>query len=189
MRKLVYSTSLSLDGYIDAAAGDPNWVVPDEELHRHFNDVEREVDTLLYGRLMYEIMAGYWPTADQDPASPGVVIEYAQIWKPVPKIVFSSTLESVDWNSRLIKGDAVAEVARLKAQSGGGSLGVGGLFLASALATAGLIDEYRLYYVPVFLGSGKSAFSQIQNRVRLKTVETKTFSSGTVLVRCAPVNR
>lgn len=65
MRKLVYSTSLSLDGYIDSAAGDPSWVVPDEELHRHFNDVEREVDTLLYGRRMYEIMAGYWPTADQ----------------------------------------------------------------------------------------------------------------------------
>ena len=74
MRKLVYSTSLSLDGYIDSAAGDPSWVAPDEELHRHFNDVEREVDTLLYGRRMYEIMAGYWPTADQDPSAPGVIV-------------------------------------------------------------------------------------------------------------------
>ena len=187
MRKLVYSTSLSLDGYIDSAAGDPSWVVPDEELHRHFNDVERKVDTLLYGRRMYEIMAGYWPTADQDPSAPGVIVEYAQIWKPVPKLVFSSTLERVDWNSRLIRGDAVAEVARLKAQPGGGSIGVGGLLLASALASAGLIDEYRLYYVPIFLGSGKAAFSQIQNSVRLKPVETHTFSSGTVLLRCAPV--
>ena len=187
MRKLVYSTSLSLDGYIDSAAGDPSWVVPDEELHRHFNDVEREVDTLLYGRRMYEIMAGYWPTADQDPSAPGAIVEYAQIWKPVPKVVFSSTLEGVDWNSRLIRGDAVAEVARLKAQPGGGSIGVGGLLLASALASAGLIDEYRLYYVPIFLGSGTAAFSQIQNSVRLKPVETRTFSSGTVLLRCAPV--
>jgi dihydrofolate reductase len=187
MRKLVYSTSLSLDGYIDSAAGDPSWVVPDEELHRHFNDVEREIDTLLYGRRMYEIMAGYWPTADQDPSAPGVIVEYAQIWKPVPKVVFSSTLERVDWNSQLIRGDAVAEVARLKAQPGGGSIGVGGLLLASALASAGLIDEYRLYYVPIFLGSGKAAFSQIQNSVRLKPVETHTFSSGTVLLRCAPV--
>jgi glutamate-1-semialdehyde 2,1-aminomutase len=120
MRKLVYSTSLSLDGYIDSVAGDPSWVVPDEELHRHFNDVEREIDTLLYGRRMYELMAGYWPTADQDPSAPGVIVEYAQIWKPVPKVVFSSTLERVDWNSRLIRGDAVAEVARLKAQAGSG---------------------------------------------------------------------
>jgi dihydrofolate reductase len=187
MRKLVYSVSLSLDGYLDAAAGDPSWAVPDEELHRHFNDVERETDTLLYGRRMYEIMAGYWPTADQEPSVPDVIVEYAQIWKPVPKIVFSSTLESVAWNSRLIRGDAVAEVARLKAQPGGGSMGVGGLLLASALASAGLIDEYRLYYVPIFLGSGTAAFSQIQNRVRLQPVETHTFSSGAVLLRCAPV--
>ena len=186
MRKLVYSTSLSLDGYIESADGDPSWVVPDEELHRHFNDVEREIDTLLYGRRMYELMAGYWPTADQDPSAPGVIVEYAQIWKPVPKVVFSSTLERVEWNSRLVRGDAVAEVARLKAQPGG-SMGVGGLLLASALASAGLIDEYRLYYVPILLGSGKAAFSQIQNRVRLKPIETHTFSSGTVLLRCAPV--
>jgi dihydrofolate reductase len=187
MRKLVYSTSLSLDGYIDSAAGDPSWGVPDEELHRHFNDVEREIGTLLYGRRMYELMAGYWPTADQDPSAPSVIVEYAQIWKPVPKVVFSSTLESVDWNSQLIRGDAVAEVARLKGQPGDGSIGVGGLLLASALASAGLIDEYRLYYVPILLGSGKAVFSQIQNRVRLEPVETRTFSSGTVLLRCIPI--
>ena len=187
MRKLVYSTSLSLDGSIDSAAGDPSWVVPDEELHRHFNDVERETDTLLYGRRMYEIMAGYWPTADQDPSAPGAIVEYAQLWRPILKLVFSSTLESVDWNSRLMRGDAVAEVARLKAQPGGGSISVGGLVLASALASAGLIDEYRLYYVPILLGSGKAAFSQIQNRVRLETLETHIFTSGTVLLRCAPV--
>ena len=187
MRKLIYSTSLSLDGYIDSASGDPSWAVPDEELHRHFNDLEREIDTLLYGRRMYELMAGYWPTADKDPSAPSVIVEYAQIWKPVFKVVFSSTLNSVDWNSRLVRGDAVAEVTRLKVHAGG-SMGVGGLVLASALASAGLIDEYRLYYVPIFLGSGKAAFSQIQNRVRLKPVETRIFSSGTVLLRCIPVS-
>jgi dihydrofolate reductase len=187
MRKLVYATSLSLDGYIDAEVGDPSWVFPDEELHRHFNDIERQIDTMLYGRRMYELMAGYWPTADQDPSAPGFILEYAQIWKPIPKVVFSSTLEGVDWNSRLARGDPVAEVANLKAQSGG-SMSVGGLVLASTLASAGLIDEYRLYYVPIFLGSGKAAFSRIQNRVSLKPVETRTFSSGTVLLRCLPVS-
>lgn len=188
MRTLVYSTSLSLDGYIDSAGGDPNWVVPDEELHRHFNDVEREVDTLVYGRRMYELMVGYWPTADQDPSAPGFIVEYAQLWKPVSKVVFSSTLESVQWNSRLVRGDPVSEVARMKSQPGK-SMGVSGLVLASTLASAGLIDEYRLYYVPILLGSGKAAFSQIQSRVALTPVETRTFSSGTVLVRCVPVNR
>ena len=87
----------------------------------------------------------------------------------------------------MVRGDPVAEVALLKALPGG-SMGVGGLVLASALASAGLIDEYRLYYVPIFLGSGKAAFSQIQNRVSLKPVETHVFSSGTVLLRCTPVS-
>lgn len=189
MLKLVYSTSLSLDGYIDAASGDPGWVVPDDELHKHFNDLERRTDTLLYGRRMYELMAGYWPTADQDPSAPEVFVEYAKLWKPVPKVVFSSTLDRVDWNARLVRGDAVAEVARLKALPGGGTMGVGGLVLASALASAGLIDEYRLYYVPILLGAGKTAFSRIQDRVRLEPVETRTFASGTVLVRCVPAAR
>lgn len=184
-RKLVYATSLSLDGYIDASAGDPGWMVPDEELHGHFNDIERETDTQLYGRRMYELMAGYWPTAGEDPGAPGVIREYARMWKPVPKVVFSSTLQSVDWNSRLVRGDAVAEVARLKTQPGG-TMSVGGLHLASALASAGLIDEYRLYYVPILLGSGTAAFSRIQDRVRLKPVETRRFAAGTVLLRCVP---
>lgn len=182
MRKLVYSTSLSLDGCIDASAGDPSWVFPDEELHSHFNEVEREIDTLLYGRRMYELMADFWPTADQDPSAPSCILEYARLWKPVHKVVFSSTLQTVECNSRLVRGDPVAEVASLKAEAGK-NLGVGGLTLASTLASAGLIDEYRLYYVPIFLGSGKAAFSQIQHRVRLRPVETRTFSSGTVLLR------
>ncbi len=183
MRQLVYSTSLSLDGYIAAATGDPSWVVPDEELHRHFNDLERQIDTLLYGRRMYELMTGFWPMADQDPSAPSFIVEYAQIWKPVEKVVFSSTLATVAWNSRLVRGDPIAEVAKLKTQTGQ-SIGVGGLVLASCLASAGLIDEYRLYYVPVLLGAGKAAFSQIQDRVRLRPIETRTFSSGTVLLRC-----
>lgn len=187
MRKLIYATSLSLDGYIDAADGDHNWVVPDEELHSHFNEIERETDTLLYGRHMYELMAGYWPTADQDPSAPAVIVEYAQLWRPVQKVVFSSTLESVDWNSRLVTGDAVAEVARLKREHDGGPMGVGGLRLASALASAGLIDEYRLYYVPIFLGAGTAAFSRLLKRVALAPIETRTFASGTVLLRCVPV--
>jgi dihydrofolate reductase len=185
MRKIVFSTSLSLDGYIEASAGDPAWVVPDEELHRHFNDLEREMDGLLYGRRMYELMVAYWPTADQDPAAPAYEIDYAHLWKAVPKVVFSSRLESVEWNARLVKADAVAEVARLKSQPGK-YMGVGGLALASSLAAAGLIDEYRFYYVPILLGSGQAAFSQLSRRVQLKPIETRTFGSGTLLVRCVP---
>jgi dihydrofolate reductase len=185
MRKVIFTTSLSLDGYIEATAGDSAWDFPDEELHRHFNDLERGCDTLLYGRQMYELMVAFWPTADQDPAAPPYVVDYAHLWQAVPKVVFSSHLETVAWNSRLVKTDALAEVARLKDQPGK-NMGVGGLALASSLGTAGLIDEYRFYYVPILLGSGKAAFSQISQRVKLKLVETHAFRSGTVLLRYEP---
>jgi dihydrofolate reductase len=183
MRKVVYVTSLSLDGYIEAASGDPGWAFPDEELHRHFNDLEKESDTLLYGRRMYELMVAYWPAADQNPSAPPYEIDYAHIWKAIPKVVFSRTLEAVDWNSHLVKGNAEVEVAKLKAQPGK-NMSVGGLRLASALAAAGLIDEYRFYYVPVLLGSGKAAFAELGQRVHLQPIEIRTFKSGTVLVRC-----
>jgi dihydrofolate reductase len=143
MRKVIYVTSLSLDGYIDTSVGDSGWAIPDEEFHRHFNELEQEIDTHLYGRRMYELMAVFWPTADQAPRAPAYIIDYTKIWKAVPKVVFSSTLHKVDWNSRLVKGDALAEVATLKAQAGK-NISIGGLVLASSLAGAGLIDEYRL---------------------------------------------
>lgn len=186
MRKVIYATSLSLDGYLEHASGDPGWAIPDEELHRHFNDLEQDIDTHLYGRRMYALMAAYWPTADQNPAAPAYEIDYAHIWKSVPKVVFSRTLESAGWNTRLVRGDAIDEVARLKAQPGK-NMSVGGLKLASALAAAGLIDEYRFYYVPVLLGSGTAVFQALGQRIQLKQVEMRTFASGTVLVRCQPV--
>jgi dihydrofolate reductase len=186
MRKVIYATSLSLDGYIEHATGDPNWAIPDEELHRHFNDLEQDIDTHLYGRRMYELMAAYWPTADQNPVAPSYEIDYAHLWKAVPKVVFSTTLESADWNARLARGNPIEEVARLKRQPGK-NMSVGGLVLASALAAAGLIDEYRFYYVPVLLGSGTSVFEAIGQRIALERVETRTFASGTVLVQCRPV--
>ena len=187
MRKVIFVTSLSLDGYIEATSGDASWVFPDEELHRHFNMLEQDIDTHLYGRRMYDLMAAYWPTADQNPSAPSYEIDYAHIWKAVHKVVFSRTLNEVGWNSILVRGDAREEVARLKAQPGK-NMSVGGLALASALAAAGLIDEYRFYYVPILLGSGKAAFAELTQRIRLQQIETRTFESGTVLVRCRSVS-
>jgi dihydrofolate reductase len=187
MRKVIYTTSLSLDGYIEAATGDPSWVFPDEELHLFFNDFEAEIDTHLYGRRMYELMVAYWPTADQNPSAPSYEVDYAHIWKAVPKVVFSSSLETVEWNSRLVRDDPKTEVANLKAQSGK-NMSIGGLKLASYLAEAGLIDEYCFYYVPILLGSGKSAFAELGRRIHLQPIETRTFNSGAVMLRCIPAS-
>lgn len=181
MRQVIYTASVSLDGYIEAASGDPSWVFPDEELHRHFNELEHEMDTHLYGRRMYEQMAAFWPTADEDPSAPPYVVEYARIWKDMPKVVFSKSLDRVGWNARLVQGDAIEEITRLKAQPGK-NMGVGGAELASSLADAGLIDEYRLYFFPILLGGGKPMF-HLHNRVKLTPVEVRQFSSGVILLR------
>jgi dihydrofolate reductase len=182
MGKVLYAMSVSLDGYIEAPNGDLSWSNPDEELHQHFNDLERSIDTILYGRGLYETMAAYWPTADEDPSASQVEIEYAQIWKSKPKVVFSKTLEQVAWNSRLVRENIIEEVNRLKAQPGG-FLSVGGAGLAASFMQLGLIDEYWLYIHPVILGSGKPMFGELRDRINLQMVETHTFGSGVVLLR------
>lgn len=181
-RRVIYSMQMSLDGYIEDANGGLDWANVDEELHRHFNDEERANDTLLYGRRLYELMAGYWPTADRDPATPDYVVEYAQIWKSKSKVVFSKTLDRVEWNSRLVRDDVGAEVARLKEQPGG-QLSVGGATLASSLIRLGLVDECCVYIHPVVLGGGKPMFPTLDESVPFRFVETRTFGNGVVLLR------
>ena len=182
MRKVMYAMSASLDGFVEAADGDLSWSYPDEELHKYFNDLESTIDLHLYGRRLYENMAAYWPTADENPDAPEYEIEYARIWKTMPKIVFSKTLERVEWNSRLVREDIAGEVSRLKAMPGG-AMSVGGTEIAASFMELGLIDEYRLYVHPVILGGGKPVFHALHDPIHLRLVETRTFGSGVVLLR------
>lgn len=176
-----YGMSVSLDGYIESA-NDHTWSNPDEELHRHFNDLENGTDTLLYGRGLYEVMGGYWPTVDENSPVPQYAIEYARIWRSKPKIVFSTTLDQVGWNSRLVRENVAEEVQRLKAQPGT-FISVGGAGLAASLMQLDLIDEYRLYIHPVILGGGKPMLPQLRSKIDLRLAETHTFGSGVVLLR------
>jgi len=182
MRKLIYAMTVSLDGYIETGDSDLSWTNPDEELHRHFNEKERNTGVALYGRRLYETMAAFWPTVDEHTEAPDYVIEYAQIWMNQPKVVFSTTLEQVGWNSRLVKGNIADEVKRLKAQPGK-DMSVGGAGLAASLTQLGLIDEYWLYMCPVVLGSGKPFFGPLSGKFDLRLVETHTFGSGVVMLR------
>jgi dihydrofolate reductase len=180
--QVIYSTSISLDGFIAGPGDDLGWVLIDEELHRYFNDESRDLAAFLYGRRMYELMAGYWPTADDDPSITAWEAEWARLWREKPKVVFSTTLEHVAWNSRLVRGDVAAEIARLKAQPGG-DLGIGGAGLASEVIRLGLVDEYRLLVHPVVLGAGRLLFPALDAPAKLGLVETRTFGSGVVLLR------
>jgi dihydrofolate reductase len=179
MGRLIFSMSVSLDGFVDTPAHSLDWVRVDEELHRVFNEESRTVGTSLYGRRMYELMTGYWPTAERDPDGTPATIEFARIWQATPKVVFSRTLESVAHGARLVRDDAVAEVARLKADADF-DMDVGGPTLAGALIAAGLVDEYRLYVHPVVLGAGTRFFPALVDRVELELLETRTFGSGVV---------
>lgn len=178
MRRLLYLMNTSLDGYVEGPDGSFAWTVHDEEVHRFHSQLARDLGANLYGRRMYETMK-VWQDLDGDPTAPDHYLEYARIWKEKPKVVFSTTLDSVGPNCRLVKTDAVAEVARLKEEPGG-DLAVSGPGLASSLARAGLIDEYRLVVNPILLGGGKPYLRQ---QTSLRLVETRTFRSGAVYLR------
>lgn len=181
MGKLIYALSVSLDGFVESSTHSLDWASIDEELHSFFNDQSRGISTSLYGGRMYELMFGYWSTVEADPAAAPVEREFAGIWKRIPRVVFSTTLDEVDAGSRLVRGDPVEEVVRLKAQPG--DMDVGGPTLASALMRAGLIDEYRLAVHPIILGAGTPFFTELDARVPLKLLETRTFGSGVVYLR------
>jgi dihydrofolate reductase len=181
MRKLIYSMGVSLDGFIAGPGGAIDWSAPDEELHRFHNQQTRELGALLCGRRLYEVMT-YWETADENPSAAEHELEFARIWKNLPKIVFSKTLEKVEGNARLVSDDVAEEVARLKEQPGG-DLAVGGAGLASTCIELGLVDEYRLFVSPVILGGGTPYFPALDERIDLELVETQTFGSRVVYVR------
>lgn len=170
---------MSLDGYIETPDRGLDWAVVDEELHRFINDlISREIVVDLYGRRMYELMMAFWPTADV-PSNPDYIREYARIWKQIPKIVFSQTLDKVEGNATLVRGNPVEEVRKLKAQSGK-DLDVGGAELAGALMKAGLVDGYHIFVHPIILGAGTRGIPMLEQAVSLRLIETHVFTTGVV---------
>ena len=185
MGKLTYGFGVSVDGYVADRDGGIDWTAPDEELHQFWNDNTKNVALSLYGRKLYELMSAYWPTADEDPEAKPVEVEFARLWRQLPKVVFSSTLEEVGWNSRLERGDVVEVTRRLKAETDG-RLEVGGATLAAPLVRAGLVDEFQVVVTPAAVGGGTPFFPPLERRLALDLVETRAFPSGGVLLRYVP---
>jgi len=142
MRSVTYSMGVSLDGYIVGPDGEFDWTAPGEEVFRFVTDELREVGVHLLRRRLYETML-YWETADQDPTLDDSMLEWAAIWKPLRKVVFSSTLSGVQGNARLASGGLAEEIERLRAEPGEGDIAIGGATLAAEAAALGLIDEYQ----------------------------------------------
>jgi dihydrofolate reductase len=182
MRSVTYSMSISLDGYIVGPEGGFDWTAPDEEVFRLATDEVREVGVHLLGRRLYESML-YWETADQHPSLDFSTLEFAALWKRLPKVVFSTTLSAVQGNTRLASGGLAEEIARLRAEPGEGHIAIGGATLAAEAAALGLIDEYRARVYPVLVGGGIPYFPRGERRVDLELVETRTFNSRVVYLR------
>jgi dihydrofolate reductase len=182
MPSVTYSMGVSLDGYIVGPDGNFAWTAPDEEVFSFWIGEIREVGVHIMGRRLYETML-YWETADQDPSLDDAELEWAALWKPLPKLVFSTTLSVVEGNARLASGDLEEEIERLRAESLDGDIAIGGATLAAEAAALDLIDEYRAIVHPVLVGGGVPFFPQRERRVDLELVETRVFSSGAVYLR------
>jgi dihydrofolate reductase len=181
MRKLIYSMGVSLDGFIAAADGDIGWGAPDAELHRFHNQQTRAITAHLCGRRLYETMLS-WETTDEARFGP-VELEFARIWKGIPKVVFSNSLTRVEGNARLACDGLGVEVARLTEQPGEGAVSIGGAALAAQAIELGLVDEFGLFVSPVVLGGGTPFFPPVGDRLNLELLETRTFGSSVVYSR------
>ena len=186
MGRLIYTLNVSLDGFVETPDHGLEWSSVDDELHTWFNDRFREIAASLYGRGLYETMAAYWPTADSDPAATAAMREFAAIWARTPRIVFSSTLETVEHNSRLVRGgDIGEELARARAEHPG-DLEIGGATLAHSFIRRGLVDEYQVLVHPVAIGAGTPYFPPLERPIPMRLIETRTFASGVIYLAYRP---
>jgi dihydrofolate reductase len=186
MRKIIYWVHASVDGYISGLGGEFDWPTLGPELFAYSEAMNEQVDTLLYGRVVWEWMSAYWPTADADPETTDDHAKaFAPFWRRTPKVVMSRTLERAGWDARVIGKNLAAEVAELKRRPGKDILLTGGAAAAGALSGLGLLDDYRIVVHPVVLGGGPGLLPGPTDRLNLRLVDSRTFDSQTVLLRYA----
>jgi dihydrofolate reductase len=179
MAKLIYSAIASLDGHIEDAEGRFDWAAPSDEVHAFVNELERAVGTYLYGRRMYETML-FWERPPQLAEQPPTVQEFARIWQAADKVVYSKTLQAAtSARTRIERAFETDAVRELKANAPR-DLSVGGAELAAEAITAGLVDEYQFFLVPVLVGGGKRALPGDHLHVNLELLDERRFRNGTV---------
>jgi dihydrofolate reductase len=184
MRKLSVFNQISIDGYIADAHGDMSWAHKDDDEWQEFASENASGGaTLLFGRVTYDLMASYWPTPEALKAAPVVAAQMNDL----PKVVFSRTLETASWsNTKLVKGDLAAEVAKMKQEPGPDMLIMGSGSIVAQLTEARLIDEYQVILNPIILGSGKTMFDGVKEKVGLTLTKERTFTNGNVVLSYQP---
>jgi dihydrofolate reductase len=184
MRKLIAAINITLDGFCDHTA-----LMADDEIHQHYNELLSNSGTLIYGRITYQLMESYWPSVVINPTGNKPTDEFAVIIDNIPKIVFSRTLKNVDWKTaKLAKGGIKEEVLELKQQPGKDIL-VGSPGLIAACMNLNLIDEFQLSVQPIISGNGLPLFKNINDRIDLNLLKTKTFSCGAITLYYDPAKK
>ena len=184
MRKLIAAINMTLDGFCDHTA-----MIADDEIHQHYNDLLSNAGTLIYGRITYQLMESYWPSVVKNPTGYKPMDEFAVLIDNISKIVFSRTLQHVDWKNTILKKEVIKEeVLELKQQVGKDIL-VGSPSLIVALINLNLIDEFQLNVQPIILGNGLQLLKNIKERTNLKLLKTKTFSSGSITLYYEPAKK
>lgn len=180
MRRLVVFNSVSLDGFFVDAKGDMSWAHNNHpEFDAFVQDNARTGGELLFGRITYEMMAGFWPTPQAIKAYPAV----AEGMNSLPKVVFSRTLDKVTWNNtKLVKTGMAAEIRTMKSQSGKDIVILGSGSIVSQLAQEGVIDEYQCVVIPVVLGKGRTMFDGVKGRINLRLTKSRVFANGIVFL-------
>jgi dihydrofolate reductase len=190
LRNIIVSMRVTFDGFIAGPHGEMDWMEEffDEALATYESELQKTVDTTLFGRVTYQGFASYWPRVALDPASPQGLVEYAHRLNAMRKLVFSKTLPSVEWNNTtLVKEIVPEEIAKLKQEPGGDMVIYGSASIVRTLTNLGLIDQYQLLVYPVILGSGKPLWSDILHKVKLSLVSAMTHRSGVVVLYYRPV--
>ena len=180
MRKVIFSIPISLDGYIEGPQRELDWVIADDDLHDYFSNLLEKADLMLCGRVTYELMVNYWPTATTDPSLPKGMVRFANTINPMQKIVFSKTLKNAGWNTQVADALIPGEIRKMKAQPGRDIILGGGASLIQAFIKEGLVDEVQLLVQPVTIGSGKALFGGIDNRFKLEILGSQPLPSGVV---------
>jgi dihydrofolate reductase len=180
MSRLVYTAIASLDGYVADAEGKWDWSVPSDEVHAFVNDIERAAGTMLYGRRMYEVLRA-WETLGVEPDEPAVIRDFGELWRAADKVVYSSTLPSVNTGRTRLERTFDADAVRALKASTDRPLSIGGPTLAATALRAGLVDEIHLLLSPVVVGGGTPALPS-DLRLDLSLLDTRRFANGVVHV-------
>jgi len=184
MRKLIAAINMTVDGFCDHTAS-----TPDDEILQHYNELLRDADTLLFGRITYQLMESYWPSLVKNPTGNKPMDEFAILIDNISKIVYSRTLQLVDWKNTQLKKEVVKEEVLALKQQAGNNILAGSRSLILALMHLDVIDEYQLTVQPIVLGNGLPLFKNITDRLNLKLLKTKTFGCGAVTLYYEPIKK